>query len=171
MPIHNITIYYACQLLFCSFFYFFWCPEPESNWHGSLNPQDFKSCASTCSAIWAKKMVIRTRFELVTPWLKVTCSTYWANGPTLNWLGYLDSNQGNVRVKVWCLTAWLYPNSGGGGQIWTAEPRGNWLTVNRVWPLRYSSKLISTSEGFESYNTLNKKMVDAEGLEPPTLAL
>lgn len=27
-----------------------------------------------------------------------------------NWLGYLDSNQGNARFRVWCLTAWLYPN-------------------------------------------------------------
>ena len=26
------------------------------------------------------------------------------------WLGYLDSNQGNARFRVWCLTAWLYPN-------------------------------------------------------------
>ena len=26
------------------------------------------------------------------------------------WLGYLDSNQGDDRVKVCCLTAWLYPN-------------------------------------------------------------
>lgn len=28
------------------------------------------------------------------------------------WLGYLDSNQGNARFRVWCLTAWLYPNFG-----------------------------------------------------------
>ena len=27
-----------------------------------------------------------------------------------NWLEYLDSNQGNARFRVWCLTAWLYPN-------------------------------------------------------------
>ena len=26
------------------------------------------------------------------------------------WLGGLDSNQRNARVKVWCLTAWLHPN-------------------------------------------------------------
>ena len=66
MLIHNNTM---CLCMSTSFLLFFksWCPEPESNWHGSLNPQDFKSCASTCSAIWAKKMVIRTRFELVTP--------------------------------------------------------------------------------------------------------
>ena len=27
------------------------------------------------------------------------------------WLGWLDSNQRNARVKVWCLTAWLHPNA------------------------------------------------------------
>lgn len=27
-----------------------------------------------------------------------------------NWLEYLDSNQGNARFRVWCLTAWLYSN-------------------------------------------------------------
>ena len=26
------------------------------------------------------------------------------------WLGHLGSNQGNDRVKVCCLTTWLYPN-------------------------------------------------------------
>ena len=63
------------------------------------------------------------------------------------------------------------PQSGGGGQIWTAEPRGNWFTVNRVWPLRYSSKYKLQAKDFPSYLHPNKKMVDAEGLEPPTLAL
>ena len=28
----------------------------------------------------------------------------------IRWLPRLDSNQGNVRVKVWCLTAWLRSN-------------------------------------------------------------
>ena len=46
--------------------------------------------------------------EPSTLWLKVKCSTNWANG---SWLGYLDSNQGNDGVKVRCLTAWLYPNN------------------------------------------------------------
>lgn len=26
------------------------------------------------------------------------------------WLGHLDSNQGNARFRVWCLTTWLHPN-------------------------------------------------------------
>ena len=29
---------------------YYWCPRPESNRHGLLHPQDFKSCASTYSA-------------------------------------------------------------------------------------------------------------------------
>src|SRR5699024_1546474 len=32
------------------------------------------------------------------------------DGSFFLWLGYLDSNQGNARFRVWCLTAWLYPN-------------------------------------------------------------
>ena len=28
----------------------------------------------------------------------------------INWLGYLDSNQGYNRFRVCRLTAWLYPN-------------------------------------------------------------
>ena len=52
-------------------------------------------------------MVTRRRFERLTLWLKVRCSTGWASGSY--WLGYLDSNQGDDRVKVCCLTAWLYP--------------------------------------------------------------
>lgn len=30
--------------------------------------------------------------------------------PALSWLGYVDSNHGNGRFRVCCLTAWLYPN-------------------------------------------------------------
>ena len=62
--------------------------------------------------------------EPSTLWLKVKCSTNWANG---SWLGYLDSNQGNDGVKVRCLTAWLYPNNiKNGGKKWirTTEPEG-----------------------------------------------
>ena len=50
----------------------------DRNWTGMVSlPQDFKSCASTCSATWAE-MVTLWRFELQTPWLKVKCSTDWA---------------------------------------------------------------------------------------------
>ena len=57
--------------------------------------------------------------EPSTLWLKVKCSTNWANG---SWLGYLDSNQGNDGVKVRCLTAWRHPNiylSGAERETWT----------------------------------------------------
>ena len=64
------TLFFKYFFMWITFYFFlnsFWCPEPESNWHGSLNPQDFKSCASTCSATWANRMVIRRRLELPTP--------------------------------------------------------------------------------------------------------
>ena len=32
------------------------------------------------------------------------------NGLQKNWLGCLDSNQGNARSKIWCLAAWLHPS-------------------------------------------------------------
>ena len=35
---------------------FLWCPGPESNRHGFLCPQDFKSCASTNFATWAMEV-------------------------------------------------------------------------------------------------------------------
>ena len=36
-------------------------------------------------------------------------STYFTTR-ALKWLGRLDSNQGNARFRVWCLTTWLHPN-------------------------------------------------------------
>ena len=90
-----------------------------------IQPQDFKSCASTYSATWAILVVVtRRRFELRTPWLKVKCSTGWAS-ESICWLGWVGSNHRDDRVKVCCLTAWLHPKvGGGGGQIRTAEPEG-----------------------------------------------
>ena len=56
-------------------------------------------------------MVSCWRFELQTLWLKVKCSTDWANRTKIkNWLPRGDSNHRNVRVKVWCLTTWLRGN-------------------------------------------------------------
>jgi hypothetical protein len=43
-------------------------------------------------------MVSHTGLEPVTPWLKVRCSTNWANG-SLQWLARLDSNQGMTESK------------------------------------------------------------------------
>ena len=54
-------------------------------------------------------MVTHRRFELRTPWLKVKCSADWANGSHLAGVAGLEPT--NDRVKVCCLTAWLYPIS------------------------------------------------------------
>ena len=56
-----------------------WCLRPDLNRHGIWLPQDFKSCASTNFATQAQIMVSCTEFESVTLWLKVRCSTGWAN--------------------------------------------------------------------------------------------
>ena len=71
-------------------------------------------------------MVSCWRFELQTLWLKVKCSTDWANRTKLKWLPRMDSNHRNVRVKVWCLATWLRGNIWNGGRrwIWTIEPEG-----------------------------------------------
>ena len=61
-----------------------WCLRPDLNRHEELTSQDFKSCASTYSATQAIIMVSCTRFELVTLWLKVKCSTGWANRTYIN---------------------------------------------------------------------------------------
>ena len=84
-------------------------------------------------------MVVRAGIEPATPRFSVWCSTNWATGPffgagsrtwtctrlahwflrpaclpfhhsRIKWLPRLGSNQGNVRVKVWCLAAWLQGN-------------------------------------------------------------
>ena len=55
-------------------------------------------------------LVSCTRLERVTLWLKVKCSTNWANRTKIYWLPRGDSNHRNVRVKVWCLTTWLRGN-------------------------------------------------------------
>ena len=58
-------------------FYTLWCLRPDLNRHEGWFSQDFKSCASTNSATQA--LVTCMRFELMTLWLKVKCSTDWAN--------------------------------------------------------------------------------------------
>ena len=39
-------------------------------------------------------------------WKKTNAQVRWS----FFWLGCRDSNPGNVRVRVWCLTAWRHPN-------------------------------------------------------------
>ena len=64
--------------------------------------------------------------------------------------GFEPTNDG---VKVRCLTAWLYPN-GGGGQIRTAEPEGADL----------QSAAFSLFATLPSY----KQNMARDGIEPPT---
>ena len=54
-------------------------------------------------------MVSRWRFELQTLWLKVKCSTDWANGTRLM-VASARFELAHATVKVWCLTAWLRGN-------------------------------------------------------------
>ncbi len=62
----------------------------------------------------------------------------------------------SAGVKVPCLTAWLYPNNGGEGQIRTAEPEGTELQ----------------SAAFSHFATSPYlQMVEVNGLEPLTLCL
>ena len=68
-------------------------PRRESNPYGHYCPQDFKSCASTCSAtrvsiteckkkskhsVWILSMERKTGLEPATPTLARSCSTKWA---------------------------------------------------------------------------------------------
>ena len=90
--------------------------------------------------------------EPSTLWLKVKCSTNWANG---SWLGYLDSNQGNDGVKVRCLTAWLYPNNRMVGR-------------SGFEPLNPKERIYSPPRLASSLSSQNIKKMPARGLEPPT---
>lgn len=84
---------------------FIWCLRPDLNRHEGWVSQDFKSCASTNSATQA--MVTCMRFELMTLWLKVKCSTDWANRSYIKMAASVRFELTHVRVKVWCLTTWL----------------------------------------------------------------
>ena len=59
---------------------------------------------SVCPFI--NKLVFCARLERATLWLKVKCSTYWANR-TVILVAPEGFEPSDVRVKVWCLTTWL----------------------------------------------------------------
>ena len=92
-------------------------------------------------------MVTRSGFEPETLWLKVKCSTDWANGSSM--VASARFELANATVKVWCLTAWLR------GKQWWREmdsnhrTRRNRFTVCRVWPLRYPSMGITVQAYFQ----------------------
>ena len=103
------------------------------------------------------EMVSRRGIEPPTHWLKVSCSTTWATGTTfIKWLGQLGSNQRNVRVKVWCLTAWLCPKT---WKWW----RGADSNCRTRWELSYSQPRLATSLPLRFH-----KMVPSIGIEPTT---
>ena len=67
-------------------------------------------------------MVIHRGIEPRTPWLKVTCSTDWANESHLAGVaGFEPTNDG---IKIRCLTAWRHPYRfiKWGGR-WESNPR------------------------------------------------
>ena len=81
-------------------------------------------------------MVSRTRFELVTPWLKVKCSTNWANGS--GW-GTWDRTREMPESKSGALPLGYTPIEWWRKVDLNHRTRRSWFTVSRVWPLRYSS--------------------------------
>ena len=97
-------------------------------------------------------MVSRWEFESQTLWLKVRCSTGWANGTyrgCLGWtrtIGMSESKSDALPLGYEAIWRWWRNMDSNHGT------RKNRFTVCRVWPLRYSSI----------------KMVPTEGVEPPT---
>lgn len=106
-----------------------WCRLQESN----PQPTDYKSVA--LPVVLSRHMVGMTGFEPVLPCSQNKCFAKLSYIPKY-WLGYLDSNQGNARFRVWCLTTWLHPNNGGLRRARTFD-----LTVNSrlLSPLSYES--------------------------------
>ena len=99
-------------------------------------------------------MVPRWRFELQTLWLKVKCSTDWAN-EAYNLVAPARFELTNATVKVWCLTAWLRGNNqtkkvveGHGFEPWNPKEQ------------IYSLPRLTTS--------LSLHMVPKTGIEPVT---
>ena len=129
-------------------------------------------------------MVARLGFEPKTLWLKVKCSTDWASEP--RWLPRLDSDQRNVRVKVWCLTTWLRGNIKVVGrhgfepwnpkeQIYSLPRLATSLSPHKKWcrqresnpqPTDYKSVALPVTLCRQKI-----KMVGAIGLEPMTPCL
>ena len=113
---------------------FRWCLRPDLNRHEGWFSQDFKSCASTNSATQA--LVTCMRFELMTLWLKVKCSTNWANR-SYYMAASVRFELTHVRVKVWCLTTWLR-----GKLKWWREMDSNHRTQ---WEQIYSLSRLASS--------------------------
>ena len=97
-------------------------------------------------------------FEPRTTWLKVKCSTDWANGSLAGVVGFEPTHDG---VRVRCLTAWRYPY-------------GSWSRV-RTCDIVINSHALYRLSYSGIYSTSSRMILTMErktGLEPatPTLA-
>ena len=127
------------------------------------------------------QMVSRWRFELQTLWLKVKCSTDWANRTIMNgclgWIrtiGMSESKSDALPLGYEAIKWWKDMDL-------NHRTRRNRFTVCRVWPLRYPSKkngaenrnwtrnLLITSQLL--YQLSYSGMVGDIGLEPMTPCL
>ena len=89
------------------------------------------SCSRRTGVVF---LVIHPRLERGTPWLKVRCSTDWANGPLkIGWGGrartYAYRSQSPVPYRLGYTPKW---KNGVGNRIWTCENNG--ATIRRVRP-------------------------------------
>ena len=68
------------------------------------------------------KLVSRRRFELLTPWLKVKCSTDWANGRNAGWGGW-DRTTAMSESKSDALPLGYTPSMVEGGRFELPNPK------------------------------------------------
>ena len=98
------------------------------------------------------RMVTRMRFELMTLWLKVKCSTDWASGSRMAALDGLEPSECQSQSLMPYHLATRQYRNGGRTWIWTMEPEGTDLQ----------------SAAFDHFAILPQLMVPTEGVEPPT---
>ena len=96
--IRRMRLYIKFLFVRLRFRYPFFSPVP----HGYKPWESLWGCSATSS------LVDFHHRQTACPSYKKAVSI---DGSFFLWLGYLDSNQGNARFRVWCLTAWLYPNA------------------------------------------------------------
>ena len=88
-----------------------------------IQPQDFKSCASTCSATWAIKFGDSP--EIRTPDPLIKSQVLYRLSQRVNGWGEWDRTTEMTESKSVALPLGYTPTKGGGGgQIRTAEPVG-----------------------------------------------